>query len=159
MCVVSSVYERSQVANRFDGFGFMIPRREGLATICTFWNSSLFPDRAPEGKVLMTSFARMAAPGEEADGGLIRTVEAENAKILQITGKPLDRVILRTPRALPQYNVDHARRIREIESIVQSLPHLYVTGNFLRGRSIGDCVDLAFRVAEDLHSRMKSKHI
>ena len=159
MCVVSAVYEHTRVTNRLDGFGFMIPRREGLATICTFWNSSLFPERAPAGKVLMTTFARMSAPGEEGDEGLARTVEAENAKILQITGKPLDRVIWRTQKALPQYNVDHARRIREIEAMLQSFPHLYLTGNFLRGRSIGDCVDLAFRVAEDLHSRMKSKHI
>lgn len=158
MCVVSSVYERSQVANRLDGFGFMIPRREGLATICTFWNSSLFPERAPDGKVLMTSFARMNAPREEVAEGLAGT-EAENAKILQIKGKPLDRVIWRTQRALPQYNVDHARRIPEIESMLQSFPHLYLTGNFLRGRSIGDCVDLAFRVAEDLHSRMTIMHI
>ena len=39
--VVSLAYERSKVANRLDGFGFMVPRREALHTICTFWNSSL----------------------------------------------------------------------------------------------------------------------
>lgn len=159
MCVVASAYERSQVANPLDGFGFMVPRREGLATICTFWNSSLLPDRAPESKVLMTSFTRKSDTWEEGDGQLTRAVEADNAKILQITGKPIDHVIWRMQRALPQYNVHHARRIREIESRLQSFPHLYLTGNFLRGRSIGDCTDVAFRVAEDLHSHITGEHI
>ena len=159
MCVAGSAYERSQVANPLDGFGFMVPRREGLATICTFWNSSLLPDRAPEGKVLMTSFARRNDTWEKDDEHLAEAVEAENAKILQITGKPLDRVVWRMPRALPQYNVDHARRVREIEAMLQSFPGLYFAGNFLRGRSIGDCADVAFRVAEDLYSRVKGEHI
>jgi oxygen-dependent protoporphyrinogen oxidase len=159
MCVVASAYERSQVGNLLDGFGFMVPRREGLATICTFWNSSLLPDRAPEGKVLITSFARKNDTWERGDEQLARAVEAENAKILQITGKSVDRAIWRTQRALPQYNVDHSRSIREIESILQSFPHLYLTGNFLRGRSIGDCTDVAFRVAEDLHSHIEGEHI
>jgi oxygen-dependent protoporphyrinogen oxidase len=158
MCVVSFVYERSQVANPLDGFGFMVPRQEGRTTICTFWNSSLFPDRAPEGKVLMTSFARIGT-WEESEERSAMAVEAENATVLEIAGAPVDRVIWRNPRALPQYNVDHARRVREIESILGSFPNLYLTGNFLRGRSLGDCVDLALRIAEDLHSRLEREHI
>jgi oxygen-dependent protoporphyrinogen oxidase len=159
MCVAASAYERSQVANALDGFGFMVPRREGLATICTFWNSSLLANRAPENKVLMTSFVRRNETWEMGDEQLSRAVEAENSKILQITGEPVDRAVWRTQRALPQYNVDHARSVREIESILQSFPTLYVTGNFLRGRSIGDCTDLALRVAEDLYSRLKNENI
>jgi protoporphyrinogen/coproporphyrinogen III oxidase len=157
MCVVSCVYERSQVANPLDGFGYMVPRREGLATICTFWNSSLFPGRAPENKVLMTGFTRMNEAGDEQQ--LAAAVASENGKVLGITGEPLDRVVWWNPTALPQYNVDHSRRVSEIESILQASPNLYVTGNFLRGRSIGDCADVAFRVAEDLHSHLNREHI
>jgi hypothetical protein len=32
-------------------------------------------------------------------------------------------------------------------------------GNFLRGRSIGDCVKVAFEAAEDVHSRIGSDNI
>jgi len=85
VCAVGSVYDRSQVANTLDGFGYMVPRREGLETICTFWNSSLFPGRAPEGKVLMTTLAGRrtsnngAAIGEEE---YAQIVEVENARAL-----------------------------------------------------------------------------
>jgi protoporphyrinogen/coproporphyrinogen III oxidase len=162
MCAVSSAYDRSKVANVLDGFGFMVPRREGLQTICTFWNSSLFPQRAPEGKVLMTSFAGRGMSGEAGamhEEEWARTVEAENAKTLGITGGPVDRVVWKDPRALPQYNVGHARRVGEIYGILRTLPNLFLAGNFLRGRSIGDCVEVAFRVAEELHRHPGGKDI
>lgn len=160
--VVSSAYERSKVANRLDGFGFMVPRRKGLNTICTFWNSSLFGGRAPEGTVLLTSFAEsegnsaLGAPSEEE---CTRVVEAENARILGISGKPVARLVWKDPHALPQYNVGHARRVAEIHSIVPTLPNFYLAGNFLKGRSIGDCVDVAYHVAENLHSQLQRRDI
>jgi protoporphyrinogen/coproporphyrinogen III oxidase len=162
VCAVASAYHRSQVANTLDGFGFMFPRREGSETICTFWNSSMFPERAPEGQVLMTSFAGrgtnnngVAMHGDE----YARVVETENASILGIKGQPLERVVWEDPRALPQYNVGHARRVAEIRNIVRTIPNLGIAGNFLGGRSIGDCVDLGFGAAQDVHSRIRSENI
>jgi oxygen-dependent protoporphyrinogen oxidase len=162
VCAVGSVYDRSQVANTLDGFGYMVPRREGLETICTFWNSSLFPGRAPEGKVLMTTFAGRgtsnngAAIGEEE---YAQIVEVENARALGIKGPSLDRMVWKDPRALPQYNVGHAQRVAELQNILQTMPNLRIVGNFLKGRSIGDCVDVAFAAAQDVHSRIRSGNI
>jgi oxygen-dependent protoporphyrinogen oxidase len=162
ICAVAFAYDRSQVANSLDGFGFMVPRREGLETICTFWNSSLFPGRAPESKVLMTSFAgrgtgnHSLAMGEEE---FARIVEAENARVLGVKGPSLDRVVWKDPRALPQYNVGHARRVSEIQNILRAMSNLRIIGNFLRGRSIGDCAEIAFGVAEDVHSQIRGGNI
>jgi oxygen-dependent protoporphyrinogen oxidase len=159
ICVVSSAYDRSRVSHNLNGFGFMVPRREGLETICTFWNSSLFEGRAPKGSVLMTSFAGrdvssalLTVPEEEC----AQAIGAENARILGIDGTPADRMVWRNPRALPQYNVGHARRVKETDDLLRALPNLYLAGNFLTGRSIGDCVQIAFRAAEDLHSHFQS---
>jgi oxygen-dependent protoporphyrinogen oxidase len=79
MDVVSSAYDRKQVRHPLDGFGFMVPRREGLHTICTFWNSSLFPSHARSGTVVMTSFAARGNGGnvtEMPDDLLVQQVEA-----------------------------------------------------------------------------------
>lgn len=160
--VVSSAYERSKVANSLDGFGFMVPRREGLNTICTFWNSSLFGERAPEGTVLITSFSGRDASDKlngTTDEECARTVEAENACILGIWGEPVARVVWRDSRALPQYNVGHAQRVAEIYDSLPTLPNLFLAGNFLKGRSIGDCVDVAYHVAENLHSQLQRQVI
>jgi protoporphyrinogen/coproporphyrinogen III oxidase len=145
MTVVSSAYNRNQVRHPLDGFGFMVPSGEGLRTICTFWNSSLFPGRAPQGQVLMTSFAR----GENTDA---QTIEAENAKILGIAGAPIDRSIWKYPHALPQYNVGHAGRVREIRDALSALPGLRLAGNYLTGRSVGECVESGFLAAEQLRA-------
>ena len=56
-------------------------------------------------------------------------------------------------------NVGHARRVAEISAMVRAVPNLHVSGNFLKGRSIGDCTDVAFRVAEDLHSHIEGELI
>ena len=157
VCAVGSAYDRSQVTNTLEGFGYMVPRREGLETICTFWNSSLFPGRAAEGKVLMTSFAGRGTNNDTAamgDEEYSRIVGAENARALGITGEPQDRVVWKDPRALPQYNVGHAQRVAEIQNVLRAMPNLRIVGNFLRGRSIGDCVEVAFAAAQDVHSRI-----
>lgn len=160
--VVSSVFERTKVANRLEGFGFMVPRREGLQTICTFWNSSLFKGRTPEGTALFTSFAGRDTNGPlgaMTDEECARVVEAENAQILGISGEPVARLVSRDSLALPQYNVGHSRQVAEIYRILRTLPNLYLAGNFLGGRSIGDCVELAYRVAEDVHSQLQGESI
>jgi protoporphyrinogen/coproporphyrinogen III oxidase len=158
VCVVSSAYDRSVVSHPLNGFGFMTPRVEALQTICTFWNSSLFPGHAPDGRALMTSFAGrevsdpiFKAPEEEC----AQIVEAENARILGITGHPTARVVWRHLRALPQFNVGHSQRVTRIAEVLRALPNLHLAGNFLTGRSIGDCIQAASQVAENLHSHFR----
>ena len=162
MSVFSFVYDRSAVAHPLDGFGFMVPRKEALHTVCTFWNSSLFPHRAPEGQVLITSFASAAenmGPNDSASpidcDALASVVEQENARLLGVRKPPLNCHAWGSDRAMPQYNVGHAQCVAEIERLLQDLPALHLVGNYLEGRAIGDCVDVAVRVAEKLchHSR------
>jgi oxygen-dependent protoporphyrinogen oxidase len=162
VCSVASAYDRSQVSNELDGFGFMVPRREGWETICTFWNSSLLPGRAPEGKVLMTSFVGRAESNSAQMLGkedYARIVEAENARALGITGEPLDRVVWKDPKALPQYNVGHAQRVADIRNILRVTHGLGIAGNFLKGRSIGECVETGFGAADDVHSRIQDQNV
>ena len=157
---VASGYDRRQVQNNLDGFGFMVPRKEGSKTICTFWNSSLFPERAPRDKVLITSFVRSEATEIGAiDDTFARGIEAENAAILGIAGAPAARRVWRQSRALPQYNVGHSKRVEAIQQILPAVPRLHLAGNYLRGRSIGDCVELALQVAEKVHSQLAERDI
>jgi protoporphyrinogen/coproporphyrinogen III oxidase len=159
MDVVSSAFDRKQVRHPLDGFGFMVPRQEGLRTICSFWNSTLFPAHARNGTVVMTSFAARGGDGnlsEVPDDLLVQQVEAENAAVLGITGAPIDRMAWKYSRALPQYNVGHAQRVKEIREALSQLRGFFLAGNYLTGRSIGDCVETGFQAADLLHSRSRS---
>jgi len=47
LAVVAAGYRAIWFATQGNGFGFLVPRSEGLRVLGTVWNSSLFPERAP----------------------------------------------------------------------------------------------------------------
>ena len=107
----------------------------------------------------MTSFAARGGDGnlnEMPDDLVAQQVEAENAAVLGITGAPINRMTWKYPRALPQYNVGHAQRVKKIREVLSQLPGFLLAGNYLAGRSIGDCVDTGFQAADQLRSRFSS---
>ncbi|MBV8199750.1 MAG: protoporphyrinogen oxidase, partial [Acidobacteria bacterium] len=57
VAVVALGYERDQVLHPLDGFGFLAPHREGRRILGCLFSSSLFPERAPAGRVLLTVMA------------------------------------------------------------------------------------------------------
>jgi oxygen-dependent protoporphyrinogen oxidase len=162
VCVVAAAYDATSLSRPLNGFGFMVPRRERMETICTFLNSWLFEGRAPNGKVLLTSFAgrdprSVLFKASEQEAAQI--VHSENARALGITGEPVERMVWRNAHALPQYNVGHARRVREITETMRKLANLHLASNYLTGRSIGDCVQFAFGIAENVHSHSQRRNI
>lgn len=153
MVVVSSGYDRTQVRNPLHGFGLMIPRREKLNTFFNVWNSSVISGRASEGKVLLTSFAGGATNPEFVrleEKAIAQIIEAEMAALLGIDGPPIERLVWKFPKALPQFNVGHAQTAAGIREALTELPGLYLAGNYLEGRSLGDCAEIGSRTAQEL---------
>ena len=157
MAVVSSGYNDDQVRNPLQGFGFMVPRREKLNTFFCVWNSSVLKGRAPDGKVLLTSFAggavnpAFAGQDEKTIG---KIVEAEVGSILGITGPPIEQIVWKYAKALPQFNVGHKDKIAAVRKTMAAFPGVFLAGNYLEGRSLGDCVEIAFRTAEEVKQHM-----
>ena len=153
VAVVSLGYRKDQVSNLLKGFGFLVPRSAGLSVLGTVWNSSLFPERAPEGHVLLTSFVGGATnPGlvRKPSDELAAQVHLEIGKILGIREAPVFTNVTVWPRAIPQCNLGHGARIATIESIRGKFPGLYFAGNFFSGPSIGACVERAMQVANEI---------
>jgi oxygen-dependent protoporphyrinogen oxidase len=124
-----------------------------MRTLGSVWNSSLFPSRAPQGHVLLTSFVggatdpSAAALSEEELGSL---VHREIAPILQISGDPAVARVTRYSRAIPQYNLGHLERLQEVQAAIAQVPGLRVIGNYWKGPSIGACVEHSLAVAEEI---------
>src|SRR5262249_40752308 len=152
---VPLAYRAEQIARKLDGFGFLAPRGEGLRTLGSIWNSSLFAGRAPEGWVCLTNFIGGATDAEAiklSDEELIRIVHDDLSKILGVSGKARRLPITRYERAIPQYALGHAARVERIESMLRDIPGLWIAGNYLRGISLGDCIKQAERVAVDINT-------
>ena len=71
----------------------------------------------------------------------------------------MTRQVWSQPRALPQYNVGHNTRVAGIRELLTTLPTLHLAGNYLEGRSIGECVELAFAVAEELQGPAREAEV
>ncbi|HEX5084926.1 MAG TPA: protoporphyrinogen oxidase [Blastocatellia bacterium] len=150
---VPLAFRDDQVYCEPDGFGFLAPRGEGLRTLGSIWNSSLFAERAPEGWVCLTNFIGGATDAEAvklSDEELIRIVHDDLNKVLGISGEPRRLPITRYERAIPQYTLGHAARVERIEAALRGVPGLYIAGNYLRGISLGDCIKNAETVAVEI---------
>ena len=153
VAVVSLGYRKEDVGHPLDGFGFLVPRSSGLTVLGTVWNSSLFPGRAPGHHVLLTSFVGGAtnpeATKQPADQ-LVALVHREIKPLMQLREGPVFSNVSVWPRALPQYNLGHTARMAEINNCRADFPGLYLTGNYMNGPAIGDCVEQALKVADEI---------
>ena len=150
---VPLAYRAEQIARKLDGFGFLAPRGEGLRTLGSIWNSFLFAGRAPEGWVCLTNFIGGATDAEAVklgDEELIHTVHNDLSKVLGVSGGPRHLPITRYERAIPQYTLGHATRVKRVETLLRDVPGLWIAGNYLRGISLGDCIKHAERVAVEI---------
>ncbi len=155
--VVALGYDRAAVGNPLDGFGFLVPRGERRRILGALWDSSVFPNRAPEGKALIRAMIGgvrnpdlAALPDEE----IVALTREELAATMGVTGNPLLVRVFRHDRGIPQYLVGHEKRLRAIEEILSRWPGLYLNSNAYRGIALNDCVLqsrlTAERLAKDL---------
>lgn len=155
---VPLAYRAEQVGRKLDGFGFLAPRGEGVRTLGSIWNSSLFAGRAPEGWVCLTNLIGGATDPEAVklgDEELIRIVHNDLSRVLDVSGEPRRLPITRHERAIPQYTLGHAARVERIESELGAASGLWLAGNYLRGVSLGDCIKQAERVAVEINQAIQ----
>jgi len=148
--VAASAVAEGQLKHPPVGFGFLIPRTEGLSMLGTLFSSNLFPNRAPAGQVLLTSFLGGALRPEALDWPDRRvweTVESELKEILGVEGNLRRLALFRYRTAIPQYRLGHSRWRREALQRIQRHEGLYLTGNYLGGVSVPASMEEGRRAA------------
>jgi protoporphyrinogen/coproporphyrinogen III oxidase len=158
VAVVACTYYRQQVGDPLEGFGFLVPRGEKVRTLGTVWNSSLFPGRAHDGSVTLTSFIGGATDPKIMnlhEENIAAIVAEENARILGITGPPVEVAVWKYPHALPQYNLGHGHIVEAIRDAERTSPGLFFAGNYLEGPAVGKCVENGFQTAEAVSKYLK----
>src|SRR5678815_1867046 len=126
------------------GFGFLVPQSERLVMLGTVFNSLLFSGRAPEDRLLFTSFLGGVSRPEVFDWPDARiwdSVCSELKRVLKTSIQPEPLAIFRHRRAIPQYNIGHGQRVEAIARGLARIPGLFITGSFLHGVSIPACME------------------
>ncbi|PLX86786.1 MAG: protoporphyrinogen oxidase [Desulfuromonas sp.] len=157
MNVICFGYERQKIARDLDGFGYLIPKKEGCAILGTLWDSSIFPQRAPQGHVLLRSMMGGATNPKAidlSDAEVKQKTMDELRKIMGIAAEPDFVRIFRHQRAIPQYTVGHAKRLEGILSRLVGHPGLLVTGNAFFGVGLNDCVNAANQAGDQVVKRL-----
>ncbi|HZQ46432.1 MAG TPA: protoporphyrinogen oxidase [Verrucomicrobiae bacterium] len=152
-------FRREDVAHPLQGFGMLIPQVEGCQTLGAIFSSSLFPNRAPAGQVLLTSYLGGARSPELAlkdPETLTNLALADLRRLLGVSGVPTFAHHFVFPKAIPQYEVGYGwfkKRMTEAEA---NCPGLFLAGHYRDGISLGDSIisghDTAGRIQTYLES-------
>jgi oxygen-dependent protoporphyrinogen oxidase len=142
-------YAREQVAHPLDGFGMLIPQREGRHILGTLFSTTLFPKRAPDGRVLLTTFVGGRQPEMAAlrDAELLARVRADLADLIGVHGEPEYVRIARWPRAIPRYGASMGPLRAQMDAFEHTHPGLFLAGAFRDGVSLPDCLAAGERAA------------
>ncbi len=138
---ISLAYRQGDLPRELDGYGYVIPRREGRKALACTWTSTKFPHRAPEGCALIRVFVGRAGqdiPWNETD--LLNLAKEELKLTLGITAEPLLHRVFLWDKAMPQYNLGHPDKLKQIDAALDNYPSLALAGNGYRGIGIPDCI-------------------
>lgn len=136
-----------------DGFGFLVPRCEGIRILGALWESSIYADRAPEGKALvrvMIGGARDPGAVDVEEDELLAIVRRELRETMGLHVAPEFVRVIRHRRGIPQYTNGHVARLQRIDTLLQAHPGLFLAGNSYRGVSINSCVAEAGAIADNV---------
>lgn len=143
-------FRRDQVGHPLDGFGMLIPLKEGRRVLGAIFSSTIFPGRAPEDHVSLMIFMGGATMPDSARSELDDAVKlacAELGDLLQLEGRPVFAKAAHWPQAIPQYDVGHGTFIAALEAAEQDWTGLHFCANYRGGPGLSDCLDSAIRTA------------
>jgi oxygen-dependent protoporphyrinogen oxidase len=160
--VVCHGHPEDHLSDPLDGFGVLIPRKEGIRSLGTLWSDAIFPGQAPAGRRLLRTILGGAHDPEITSLGideLHATAAADHATVMGVHGEPEIRTHFRFARGIAQYTVGHLERVAKSEQLEDELPGLLFTGASYRGVSINGCAKDAFRVAERLVAKLATEPV
>lgn len=141
--IVTLVYNAATFDGMKAGNGFLVPKVERRKLMACTFVATKFPHRAPADKLTLRCF--FGSTGNEAildepDERLTFFARDELKRILGLKTLPMHTSVSRWPRAMAQYTVGHAERLKEIQSRAAAIGGLYLAGNAYSGIGIPDCI-------------------
>jgi oxygen-dependent protoporphyrinogen oxidase len=153
VAIVYLGYRNDQFSQIPEGFGGLIPSKENRKILGIIYSSSNFPNRAPEGRQLLTVLIGGAQKLESKDWTNDRIIEVatnEVSDLLNPQGKPEFQHLRIWNNAIPQYNVGYGAVLDAIDRTEAENPGMHFIGNYRNGISMGACIKNATELAKRL---------
>ena len=126
--------------------GILSPMVEKRALTGVSLMSSKWPDRAPDGRVLMRGFLGGPRDQEVLAQGDEDLIELARTELVELIGVKADAVpryarLFRWEGGMPQYTLGHLDRVGQIERLVGQVRGLGVAGNAYRGVGVPNALE------------------
>ena len=152
VAVVVSGFARRDVSHPLDGFGALVPAVEHRRTLGTLFSSTLFPGRAPEGFVTLTTFLggeRQPEIALASETAITEAADTDLRDLLGARGKVVFRRIARYPRAIPQYRVGYGRIKDAGDELERANPGFVLAGSHRNGVALNDVMMSGLLAAQE----------
>lgn len=149
--VLTMGFARSAVAHPLDGFGLLMPACEKRQVLGALFPATLFPNRAPKNHVLVTAFVGGTRQSELATADteqVLATALKDLGPLLGFSAEPSFVHHKHWAKAIPQYKMGYKQYTDLAKSLSQSHPGLHLTGNYLNGISVTQCIESAIAFAK-----------
>jgi len=153
--VLYLAYNKDDIGQPLDGFGFLIPSKEEKSFLGAIWNSVIFPNRAEDNKASFTLFIGGSRnPGfiYDDEEELIKTVKREFEELMKIKGEPVHLAKRFWEKAIPQYTIGYVEHENYIDHFEKDNRGIFLSGNYRGGISVGDCIKNAELVLNKINS-------
>ncbi|KAF7063449.1 hypothetical protein CFC21_069967 [Triticum aestivum] len=145
------------IDGELQGFGQLHPRSQGVETLGTIYSSSLFPNRAPAGRVLLLNYiggSTNTGIVSKTESDLVGAVDRDLRKML-INPRAADPLALGVrvwPQAIPQFLIGHLDRLAAAKSALGQGGYdgLFLGGNYVAGVALGRCIEGAYESASQV---------
>ena len=143
VAVLALGFRRDQVTHPLDGFGFLTPEVERRRVLGVIFSSSLFPDRAPAGHVMLTAFVGGTRDPDfvQADPQTLTARVLDDLRpLLGTRAEPTFRAVQIWPKAIPQYVLGYGRFKEIADDVERRNSGLVLAGTYRDGVSLGDAI-------------------
>jgi len=159
-------FKEEQFAHLLNGFGVLVPKVENRFVLGALFPSSIFPDRAPEGQVLLTVFVGGSMASGKAflnEKDMLKNILNDLEQLLGLSGSPLYQRLSVSPKAIPQYVVGYETFFHHMRKIEINYPGIHFAGHYRNGISVGNSILAGINIADkiaktDRNGGVRSRH-
>jgi oxygen-dependent protoporphyrinogen oxidase len=153
-------FRREDVRHALDGFGMLIPEREPFNILGVLFSSTMFPNRAPEGHVLLTVYlggTRGPHIGTADFETQLNLAITDLRQLLGVSGQPTFVHHAVFHHAIPQYDVGYGRFKALMDQIETNAPGLFLAGNYRDGISLADSIVSGHKVSDRIQKFLNGR--
>lgn len=148
------IVDRAEVKGRIDGFGLIVPAREGRPVLAISYTSNKYAGRVPDDQLMLRIFLGGATQPEvvkRSDEALMELATQQLREILDWRGEKFRwQGLVRWQEAMPQYHLGHDARVEMIMQQAKQLGNLRLCGAGYSGVGIPQTVRSARLAVESL---------